>query len=109
MRGSADSITVVTPAARPSTVSFEPSAWLVRRATFDSVGGFDESRSLGEDTEWLARAWDLRVKHEIHPDRLLQRRIHDSNATGTIVSTKQVVFDILRESIARKHARGSGT
>ncbi len=87
------------------TVAYEPSAWMVRRATFDRVGPFDESRSIGEDTEWLSRAWDIGLTHVTCPETLVIRRIHSSNATGTIQSERSVVFGILRESIERKRIR----
>lgn len=89
-------------------VAYEPSAWLVRRRTFEAVGGFDEERSLGEDTHWLSRAWDMGFTHVSEPGVFVRRRIHGSNATGNIASQRRVVFDILRESIGRKRAR-SGT
>ena len=85
--------------------AYEPSAWLVRRATFETVGPFAESRSLGEDTEWLARAWDIGVTHAMSSETLVVRRIHSSNATGTIQSQRSVVFGVLRESIERKRSR----
>jgi len=85
-------------------VAYEPSAWLVRRSTFERVGGFDEGRSLGEDTEWLARAWDLSVTHAIHPEPLVVRRIHGGNVSGH-VPRRRVMLDILRESVGRKRAR----
>ncbi|MGE3074355.1 MAG: glycosyltransferase family 2 protein [Dehalococcoidia bacterium] len=85
--------------------AYEPSAWLLRRATFEHVGPFDEARDLGEDTEWLSRAWDLGYTHVMSPQSLVIRRIHSSNATGTIPSARRVIFDILRESVARKHLR----
>ena len=89
--------------------AFEPSAWLVRRATLEAVGGFDESRSLGEDTHWLSRAWDLGVRHVTSPEVLVRRRIHGSNATGTIPSQRDILLNILRESIGRKRLRSEVT
>jgi glycosyltransferase involved in cell wall biosynthesis len=86
-------------------VAYEPSAWLVRRSTFEAVGGFDEERSLGEDTHWLSRAWDAGITHQTHEAALVERRIHGSNATGQIQSHRRVVLDILRESVGRKRAR----
>src|SRR5678815_4930793 len=38
-----------------------PSGWLMRRKTWDEVGGFDESFRYHVDTEWLGRASKKRV------------------------------------------------
>ncbi len=84
--------------------SFAPSAWLIRRKTFDAVGPFDEARSVGEDTEWLSRAWDQGVQYLMLDEPLLRRRIHASNATGRILKPRRILMDILRESVGRKHA-----
>lgn len=99
----------IDPASGEPAAAFEPSSWLVRRSTFDLVGGFDEARSLGEDTQWLSRAWDLGVRHVIEPGVWLERRIHGANATGQIKSHRRVVFSILRESVERKRQRSGET
>ncbi|MGE0598730.1 MAG: glycosyltransferase family 2 protein [Dehalococcoidia bacterium] len=85
--------------------AYEPSAWLVRRSTFDQVGPFDESRNLGEDTDWLARAWELGFTHTTSPETLVTRRIHSANATGTIEDNRSAIFQILRQSVERKRRR----
>ena len=92
------------PTDGASIVAHEPSAWLVRRTVFEEVGPFDEGRCLGEDTEWLSRAWDSGVAHVVSSQTLLERRIHQSNATSQIQG-HSVAFAILRESVQRKQAR----
>ena len=98
----------IDPANGQPAAAFEPSSWLVRKSAFDLVGGFDEARSLGEDTHWLSRAWDLDVRHLIEPGVLLERRIHGANATGRIRSHRTMLFGILRESVERKRQRSGG-
>ncbi|MBK6561815.1 glycosyltransferase family A protein [Candidatus Amarobacter glycogenicus] len=92
------------PTDGSAVTAYEPSAWLVRRAVFERVGGFDEARSLGEDTQWLSRAWDLGISHLVAEEIGLERHIHGANATG-LIQNRRVVFDILRESVERKRAR----
>lgn len=83
--------------------SFAPSAWLMNRGTFDRVGQFASGISHGEDTDWWARATDLRVGHTVVPQALVWRRIHLSNASNNPGATKQGMLDALRASLKRKH------
>ncbi len=96
------------PTDGTSIVAYEPSAWLVRRDAFDRIGPFDEGRSLGEDTHWLSRAWELGYQHAVCPETFVRRRIHASNATGNIADLRGSVFGILRESVQRKRERSTG-
>jgi glycosyltransferase involved in cell wall biosynthesis len=97
----------IDPANGGPATAYEPSAWLVRRDCFERVGPFDEQRHLAEDTEWLARAFDLGIKYAAVEEVLLTRRIHGANATGQIQSHRRVVLDVLRESVRRKQERAN--
>ncbi len=88
-----------------STLAFEPSGWLVKRSIFESVGPFDESRTLLEDTEWLSRAWGAGVSHVTAPETLLIRRIHSANSSHAIQDERGLLFGVLRESVDRKRLR----
>jgi len=55
--------------------------WLLRRGLFERLGGFDEGRSLGEDTEWRDRADDADVVSETLAEVLAWRRLHSDNLT----------------------------
>ena len=58
-----------------------PSTWLVRRALFDAVGGFDEELALGEDSEWRDRV-DRAAARCVTVDGILAwRRLHTANVT----------------------------
>lgn len=57
--------------------------WLVRRELFDRVGGFDEARMIGEDSEWRDRV-DRAGTPTMTVDRILaRRRLHAGNLTRT--------------------------
>lgn len=84
---------------------FEPSTWLIRRAAFDLVGTFDESRALGEDTDWFARALDHGVKRLVLEDSFVVRRVHAQSTTVLNTDHRAAMFQILRESAGRKRAR----
>ena len=73
-------------------------AW--RERGWDAVGGLDESlRHGGDDTDWFIRARDLGMAHRMVPEVLLQRRIHDANASQR---TSQSIPELL-EVLRRRH------
>lgn len=92
----------VWPVGSVSKTCFEPSAWLVRRTAFDLVGGFEPGRALGEDLNWLMRAWSLNVRQHVVRETLLNRRIHDANASAQLPAAKLQLMGLLRESLAIK-------
>ena len=55
--------------------------WLVKRSLFERVGGFDETRVLGEDAEWRDRMESAGVASETLQDVLAMRRLHADNLT----------------------------
>ena len=82
LRVARDRLVVVVTACLLSTA-------VVRRTLFDTVGAFDETRPLGDDTDWFQRAIAAGVSVEILPDVLVERRIHpDSLTHGTNVVSR---------------------
>ncbi|HXJ82303.1 MAG TPA: glycosyltransferase family A protein [Candidatus Methylomirabilis sp.] len=55
--------------------------WLVRRALFERIGGFEEGRMFGEDVAWLDRARASGAVIETMPVVLARRRLHHGNLT----------------------------
>jgi glycosyltransferase involved in cell wall biosynthesis len=92
----------VWPTDPKSKTCFEPSAWLVRRKVFDLVGGFEPGRALGEDLNWLMRAWSLGVKHRVVRETLMHRRIHDANVSAQLPTAELQMIALIRESVAIK-------
>lgn len=82
--------------------SFEPSVWLVKREAFNTVGPFDRSKTIGEDTDWLARAADCGLKMHVCDKVVTERRIHAGNASGVRYDRKALMLGILRDSVHRK-------
>lgn len=82
--------------------SYEPSTWLVRRDAFEAAGMFDTSMTIGEDTEWLARATDAGLGIHVCERVIMERRIHDTNASGSKYDRKGLMLNILRDSVRRK-------
>ena len=55
--------------------------WLLRRALFDRLGGFDVARRLGSDGEWRDRVDASGVSAETLDEVLAMRRLHANNLT----------------------------
>ena len=79
---------------------------LARRAAFESVGRFDESKRLGEDQDWYLRAERAGVKREIITEPLVFRRIHSDNTTYRVYDSQTARADLL-DNVFRhlKHQR----
>ena len=77
-------------------------AMLVRRELFTTVGGFDESKSRSEDTDWILRARDLGVGLATLRESLLLRRVHTGNLSTTMPLTKPLMLGRLRDALQRK-------
>ena len=94
----------VWPTGRDSKTCFEPSAWLIRKSTFTEVGPFEVGRALGEDVNWLMRAWTMGIRHAVVRETYVNRRIHGANASAQLPSADRQLLDLLRESLAIKKA-----
>jgi glycosyltransferase involved in cell wall biosynthesis len=79
---------------------------LARREVFERVGQFDTSFSTGEDTDWLARAFDARLGVAPLPDVVLRYRLHGANTTHRHhQSVTPALMRVLRASARRKRER----
>jgi glycosyltransferase involved in cell wall biosynthesis len=81
-------------------------ALLARRAIFDTVGPFDSSLPIGEDTDWFLRAVEHGVAIEVLPDLLMYRRLHQTNRSwrsAVPASTDRAIFaQIVKASLDRR-------
>jgi glycosyltransferase involved in cell wall biosynthesis len=76
-------------------------AW---RRVFDVVGGFDSAYEIGEDTDWLARLKDSKLRCEHIPDVVMRYRHHGSNTTYRRELVGPSLARILKASIDRQRA-----
>jgi glycosyltransferase involved in cell wall biosynthesis len=77
-------------------------ALLARRELLDLVGRFDESRRLGEDMDWLARAKAAGVRTEQGDYLALRYRIHRTNSVGDAGAANRAMLSVLRSSARRQ-------
>jgi glycosyltransferase involved in cell wall biosynthesis len=80
---------------------------VARRSAFELVGPFDTTLKQADDTDWYARAQDLRVTHAVLPDCLVQKRLHTTNTTYRPANAGRLqreLLEVVRRAVARKHA-----
>lgn len=80
---------------------------VVRRALFETIGGFDPTLSRGEDTDWLMRATAAGVRHVTLPEALLVRRVHGANLSHGTPPWSEHVLGLLHKQITRTRAARS--
>jgi glycosyltransferase involved in cell wall biosynthesis len=78
-----------------------PSALVARREAFEKIGLFDPTLSTGEDVDWFARAKDMGVAAPVVPRIVLEKRVHDRNASHASDNTARL-FEVLKRSIRRQ-------
>jgi glycosyltransferase involved in cell wall biosynthesis len=82
---------------------------LARRGLLEAVGPFDETLSLGEDVEWLARAKDARVRSGLVDRVVLRYRVHARNTSRDPNANREAMLMIARGSVRRRREpRGDG-
>lgn len=81
-------------------------AALIRREAFDRVGMFDESLSIGEDVDWVARFDAAGLRWCTVEDVVMLRRFHDANTTADTAAVQRELLKVLRR--ARRASRHAG-
>jgi glycosyltransferase involved in cell wall biosynthesis len=76
------------------------------RAAFELVGPFDEDLHLGDDTDWLFRAFEAGLKPALVPDPVIVRRYHGKNISSDPHAMREATFKLLRRRVARKRTTG---
>jgi glycosyltransferase involved in cell wall biosynthesis len=61
------------------TPGYLPGTFLAKKSSFDKVGLFNTSLTLGEFIDWFAKAEEIGLTHDIARDLLYLRRIHETN------------------------------
>lgn len=102
--------TVMPP--RPPELEDEPlvhpMTMVVRRSTFEQVGGFDESMRAAEDFDWMLRASEEGIEIARLADVLLRRRVHPGSLTQDAAAARLGLFRAFKARIERHRARAAG-
>jgi glycosyltransferase involved in cell wall biosynthesis len=81
-----------------------PSALMVRRGTFEAIGGFASEFDVCEDLDWVLRARDAGMHGLRVEERLVRYRIHGGNTTVVAPPTGPTYLRVLRASVERRRA-----
>ena len=82
---------------------------MVRRRTFERVGGFSETLRHGDATDWVLRARAGGAVEELLGDVLVQRRMHQGNISRSCGEQSRSEFlDIIKKSLDLRRAGDRG-
>ena len=101
--------------ARPGEVGREgppvparlPGAMLIRRAAFDRVGPFETRWRLGSVVDWYARSVDAKLRTELLPEVVYERRIHGRNLGIVAAQHRTDYLEVVKAALDRRR-RGGG-
>jgi glycosyltransferase involved in cell wall biosynthesis len=93
---------------RPGAPSpwLSPNLMLIRRASFDRVGGFVTHLRVGETVDWYARALEAGLRSHVLPEVVLERRLHAANTTLRAGRAQAADYlSVVRASMDRRRAQ----
>jgi glycosyltransferase involved in cell wall biosynthesis len=97
--------------AKPEELADEPDVhtmtMVVRRETFEQVGGFDEEMRAAEDVDWMLRAAEQGIEIRRLPRVLLRRRVHPASLTQDVAAGRAGHFLALKKRIERHRAQSA--
>lgn len=77
-------------------------AGLIRRDTFDRIGGFDSNCWFGDDLDWFIRLREAGLPMAVMEEVLLLRRIHSNNISRNQKALAQQYLRIIKAHIDRR-------
>jgi glycosyltransferase involved in cell wall biosynthesis len=83
-------------------VGYTPGALLAHRRLFDLVGPFDETLTLGCDSDWFVRARDAGRPLVALAQVSLWKRIHGANLSADIARYRQELLTVTHRSLVRR-------
>jgi glycosyltransferase involved in cell wall biosynthesis len=84
------------------TPGYLPGTFLAKKSSFDKVGLFNTSLTLGEFIDWFAKAKELGLTHEIVPELLYLRRIHETNTGVNERPNRSDYLKVVKSALDRR-------
>jgi len=97
-----DAFKIMNPTILPAPLK---QTLLIKRESFDRVGSFDTSLTLGDFIDWYKRATDMDLKFYMMPDVVLKRRIHDNNSSVLNRNAVKDYVRIMKAALDRKRIK----
>lgn len=82
-------------------VAYIPSALVVRKSVFETVGNFDETYHIGDDSDWFMRARDAGFKLGIVEKNFLYKRVHPQCLTSQTELCRKELLKSVKASLRR--------
>lgn len=79
-----------------------PGALLAHRRLFDRAGPFDETLSIGCDSDWFARVRDSGLPLVALAQVTLRKRVHGANLSADIARYRGELLTLTRRSLVRR-------
>lgn len=93
-------------AANEGVPAHLPSALLIKRKAFDTVGNYASNFGVAEVVEWFGRAQDEGLRMVTIPQVVMKRRLHESNL-GVVKRDQQTDYTkVLKQMLDRRRAAG---
>ena len=83
-------------------IGYTPGTLLVRNKLFEQIGLFDPQYNIGCDADWFAKLKDRRILITILDEILLHKRLHDTNLSNNVSTSKRELFQVVQSSIQRQ-------
>jgi glycosyltransferase involved in cell wall biosynthesis len=101
-----DGRAAVDPAWLKPIAGFSTVALLVRRPSFERIGGFNPSLKHSSETDWFARADEAGAVGELLPDVLVNRRLHRGNRSRLFAGrSKDEYLHTVKAALDRRRSR----
>jgi glycosyltransferase involved in cell wall biosynthesis len=78
---------------------------VVRRTTFEQVGGFATGYSAANDSDWFFRAKAAEIPMVVVPELLLLKRIHEANDSGRAKEILSELLQVVKTSLDRQRSQ----
>jgi glycosyltransferase involved in cell wall biosynthesis len=78
---------------------------VVRRTTFEQVGGFATGYSAANDSDWFFRAKAAEIPMVVVPELLLLKRIHEANDSGRAKEILSELLKVVKTSLDRQRSQ----
>jgi glycosyltransferase involved in cell wall biosynthesis len=85
-----------------AVVGYTPGAMVARRTTLDMVGPFDESLSIGTDSDWFIRAVGAGLAPDVVPEVVLRKGVRADSASTAIATYRREMLSVARAHVHRR-------